>query len=193
MNVIFDAETKNRFTMQVDGYGTLYFKKGTYITQDKELIRKLINHPLYKRDEYKMVSNDDTVAQYLEGEEPDELTEEILDNISRQGIIELGEEVGTRQSQPTLIKIELVGEPITNKIKEILDFYRMDKKKKEVKEEIQSDSKVETITNNISTDMKAKEAISFIEETPTEDLEGFVPEDEDRVTVTRAYNEKMNE
>jgi len=42
----------------------------------------------------------------------------------------------------------------------------------------------------VSTDMLAKEAIAHIENTPLEELEGFVPEDEDRVTVQRALDDK---
>lgn len=42
----------------------------------------------------------------------------------------------------------------------------------------------------VSTDMLAKEAIDHIENTPLDELEGFVPEDEDRVTVQRALDDK---
>jgi len=38
--------------------------------------------------------------------------------------------------------------------------------------------------------MLAKEAIEHIENTPLDELEGFVPEDEDRVTVQRALDDK---
>lgn len=197
MDVIFDAGVKNRYTMQVDGYGTIYFNKGTKVTQDKKLIKKLINHPNYKRNDYQLVSNEEVVAQYLAGDTPDELTEEILDNVSRQGILELGEELQSRQSQPALIKIELVGEPITNKVRQIIDYYKMDKNKEDVQQEIEheepvEEETVETMTNEVSTDMKAKEAVSYIESTSADQLEGFVTDEEDRVTVTRAFNEKMD-
>lgn len=43
----------------------------------------------------------------------------------------------------------------------------------------------------VSTDMTAKEAISHINDTPLEELKGFVPEDEDRVTVQRAWDDKQ--
>lgn len=41
-----------------------------------------------------------------------------------------------------------------------------------------------------STDMTAKEAKSYIKDTPIGKLDDFVPEDEDRVTVNRAWKEK---
>ncbi|MFH5883208.1 50S ribosomal protein L21 [Halalkalibaculum sp. DA3122] len=43
----------------------------------------------------------------------------------------------------------------------------------------------------VSTDMTAKEAISHIRNTPLEELEGFVPETEDRVTVLDAWESKQ--
>lgn len=43
----------------------------------------------------------------------------------------------------------------------------------------------------VSTDMNAKEAISHIRNTDLEDLKGFVPEDEDRVTVLDAWESKQ--
>ena len=39
--------------------------------------------------------------------------------------------------------------------------------------------------------MLAKEAIAHIRNTPVEELEGFVPEEEDRVTVLRAWESKL--
>lgn len=44
-----------------------------------------------------------------------------------------------------------------------------------------------------STDMLAKEAIEHIKNTPINQLKNFVPEDEDRVTVLRAWQEKQEE
>ncbi len=48
-------------------------------------------------------------------------------------------------------------------------------------------------TSTQSTDMLAQEAIEHINNTPLKDLFGFVPEDEDRVTVLRAWEEKKEE
>lgn len=45
----------------------------------------------------------------------------------------------------------------------------------------------------VSTDMNAKEAIDIIRNTPLDQLEGFVPDDEDRVTVQRAWESKQEE
>jgi small subunit ribosomal protein S16 len=41
--------------------------------------------------------------------------------------------------------------------------------------------------------MYAKDAVSHIKNTDLEDLEGFVPDDEDRVTVLDAWESKQEE
>ncbi|MDR8392145.1 50S ribosomal protein L21 [Aliifodinibius sp. S!AR15-10] len=57
----------------------------------------------------------------------------------------------------------------------------------------QKEAETETTeeTSQVSTDMTAKEAISHIRNTPLEELKGFVPEDEDRVTVLDAWDSKQ--
>jgi hypothetical protein len=45
--------------------------------------------------------------------------------------------------------------------------------------------------SKVSTDMTAKDAIKHINDTPLDQLKGFVPEDEDRVTVQRAWEAKQ--
>ncbi len=59
-------------------------------------------------------------------------------------------------------------------------------KKKEEKKETSSQAK------QISTDLSAKEAIKHIKNTPLNELKGFVPEDESRVTVQRAWESKSS-
>lgn len=66
--------------------------------------------------------------------------------------------------------------------------------KKAEKTEKKPKSKTETTeTAKVSTDMNAKEAISHIRNTSIDKLEGFVPEDEDRVTVLRAWDSKQED
>ncbi len=45
----------------------------------------------------------------------------------------------------------------------------------------------------LSTDLSAKDAIDHIKSTPLNELKGFVPDDEDRVTVQRAWEDKQEE
>jgi large subunit ribosomal protein L21 len=65
------------------------------------------------------------------------------------------------------------------------------KKKAEKKKEDKPAKKSEK--QQVSTDMTAKEAISHIKDTPIDQLKGFVPESEDRVTVQRAWESKQEE
>jgi len=65
-------------------------------------------------------------------------------------------------------------------------------KKEEVKEEPKEEKKADA-PSQVSTDMNATEAIDHIKDTPLNKLEGFVPEDEDRVTVQRAWESKQSE
>jgi len=58
-------------------------------------------------------------------------------------------------------------------------------------DEAESDGSQEGESAEISADMLAKDAIAHIEETPLEELEGFVTDEEDRVTVQRALEEKQ--
>ncbi len=48
-------------------------------------------------------------------------------------------------------------------------------------------------SDQVSTDMLAKDAIKHIEDTPLDELQDFVPDDESRVTVQRALEEKQEE
>lgn len=65
-------------------------------------------------------------------------------------------------------------------------------KKKKKKEETKSSSESKQ-QGKVSTDMLAKEAISHIRDNDLEDLKGFVPDDEDRVTVLDAWKSKQEE
>lgn len=74
-----------------------------------------------------------------------------------------------------------------------------EEKKAEAKEEEtetkadDSDDEKEEAPAQVSTDMNANEAIDHIKDTPLEELKGFVPEDEDRVTVQRAWESKQSD
>lgn len=65
----------------------------------------------------------------------------------------------------------------------------------EASEEDEDTEEKETDESEVQTssDMLAKEAISHIKNTPLDELEGFVTDDEDRVTVRRAWDDKHEE
>jgi len=65
------------------------------------------------------------------------------------------------------------------------------KKKKAKKAEKEETSAAPEKEQQVSTDMTAKDAIAHISDTPLDELKGFVTEDEDRVTVQRAWESKQ--
>lgn len=128
MDVIFQTKSteQNRYSIgNVPGYDRVYFKKGSFKTSDKKLIEILINHPLMRRGDYYLVTNPELVQSYLTGDEPEVLTKEILDGITKQGLLELKEVLGATEEQPVLIKIQLQGMPITSQVRDILNYYRI--------------------------------------------------------------------
>lgn len=64
--------------------------------------------------------------------------------------------------------------------------------KTEEKEEPEEEEEEEK-PGSVSTDMNATEAIDHIKNTPLEELKGFVPDDEERVTVQRAWDSKQED
>ncbi len=66
-------------------------------------------------------------------------------------------------------------------------------KGKEKKKETKKEETKAQETEKVSTDMLAKEAIDHIENTPLDELKGFVTKDEDRVTVQRAWESKQED
>ena len=67
------------------------------------------------------------------------------------------------------------------------------KKKASTKSEKKETKQEAKASDQVSTDMTAKEAIEHINNTPLKDLKGFVPKDEDRVTVQRAWDSKQED
>lgn len=127
MDVIFatKSDKQNRFTIGNTPWGRMYFKKGSFSTTDKEQVKFLLSHSLKKRGDFYLVSNEELVAKYLEGTEAEVLTEEILNKVTRQGILELKQLFAVNATEPTLIKLELVGQPLTEAVHKILSFYQV--------------------------------------------------------------------
>ena len=67
------------------------------------------------------------------------------------------------------------------------------KTEKKAEKKAKPEPKEKAEQQQLSTDMLAKEAIEHIKNTPLDQLEGFVPDDEDRVTVRRAWESKQEE
>lgn len=122
---------------------------------------------------------------------------ELLDNVKADKVIVFkkkrrkGYEVKNGHRQP-MSQIEIgsiSASGSTKKSKKKAEAKASDAPKKKVEKE----AKKASAPDKVSTDMNAKEAIEYINNTPLEELQGFVPKDEDRVTVQRAWDSKQEE
>lgn len=127
---------------------------------------------------------------------------ELLDNVKADKVIVFkkkrrkGYQVknGHRQpmSQIEISSISVSGGSKSKKKKKKTETKTSEKPKADKKEEKKKAAKSKE-PSKLSTDMLAKEAIEHIENTPLKDLKGFIPDDEDRVTVQRAWESKQEE
>lgn len=196
MTVIFEAKAENRYSIHnlkgtddegnIINFGQQVFKKGVKMTSDKDLIRALLQHEGYSRGDFELITNKDVVADYLEGVEPDKITKEILDNISIEGVRKLGKLLSARNEQPALIKIEIVGSPITSRVQELLNFYETKYNKPQ-----EPQSEIEQFESKHSKDMTVREALQYIKDTPNDQLNNYISEGEDRKTILEAYKKEV--
>lgn len=133
------------------------------------------------------------------------ITAELLDNVKADKVIVFkkkrrkGYQKKTGHRQP-MSRIE-IKEISASGAKKSAEKAEKKEQKKARKSEPTAEKKAETKEEagggeqqlGLSTDMNAKEAIKIIRNTPLDQLEGFVPEDEDRVTVQRAWDSKQEE
>jgi ribosomal protein S16 len=108
-------------------------------------------------------------AETTQGQEPSEAQQETLD---------AEEEEKEESTAPE----EIAEEPET-----------AEEPEKEATASEETEEETAEKTPQLSTDMLAKEAINHIEEASLDELRGFVPDDEDRVTVKRAWEDKQDE
>ena len=106
-------------------------------------------------------------------------------------------------AEPEEPKAKEAAEAVEENVAEATEEPEVEDAKEEVAEETEEETKdeepaeeekkeaKESSSDQVSTDMTAKEAIDHINDTDLEDLKGFVPEDEDRVTVQRAWESKQ--
>lgn len=129
---------------------------------------------------------------------------ELLDNVKADKVIVFkkkrrkGYQVknGHRQpmSQIEISSISTTGGSKKKKTKKAEAKAETSKKSKKKEEKKKAKAKTEDKKpEKVSTDMLAKEAIEHIENTPLDQLKGFVTDDEDRVTVQRAWESKQEE
>lgn len=98
------------------------FKNGIFSTTDKKLVKSILSSEIYRRNEIIMVTDEDLVDRYLNGEEAEYLTNEILDSLPDEVIFELADVCRTKNRRKlNIIKSELYKHPVTNEVREVLD------------------------------------------------------------------------
>ena len=154
-------------------------------------------------------------------ERDDTMTKEYLRDIPFEAwreIMDVRPDIDVAFPLVGIAKATLEGQPLTSEIEDIVKKYKEDipeqeaqqkevekeetkkqvkiqlgkeKKKQEQREEQQAVEEVAESEEKNSADFTVRKAIPFIEAAPEEELEGFLAEDEDRVTVLRAWNDRF--
>lgn len=118
---------------------TFVFQRGIYRTSSKEEVRKLLASPEYQSDYFELHTPKELVDSYLKGEEPDKLTEPVLNKLTAEGLNELSKYFGFKEdaSNPAIIKAMCQGKNVDNKVKTILDRYEAESEDEQVEDLLQ--------------------------------------------------------
>lgn len=136
MNVEFNARPKRTCVIK-HGARTTVIKKGKYRTQDKDEIEYLMGSPEYRQNIISLKTEPELVEKYLSGEEPDKLTDEVLLNLTDEGLVKLANYMQLRDhgNYPTMIRVMAKGAYVDNKISNILKEHSREKPATDIKAE----------------------------------------------------------
>lgn len=108
---------------------TIRFKRntGTYGTSDREEISVLLRSDGFGED-YELLTDMETVSEWLNGDEPDKITREYLQDVSPEGMINLASvfALGSHQNKPYIIREMLIGKPVTQAVHTIKRKYKLE-------------------------------------------------------------------
>ena len=107
------------------------FNKGLFKTTDKEKITDILSSEIYRRGEIALVSDYGLVDRYLDGDDPEYFTPEILSEVSDEGLRKLGDLYLTKDRVRTsIIKAEIKGREVTDQAFDILKTHKKTTKSK---------------------------------------------------------------
>lgn len=122
------------------------FRNGIYKTTDKQEIVNLLGSEVYRRGEIRLADNIDLVSKYLEGEDPEYLSMDVLSQLALDALIELATLYGTKDRQRApIIRAELNGKPVTNDAMEVLERYKVKATQGETKRKVSEDDMLEEV------------------------------------------------
>jgi len=128
MTVLFEHRSRvnNRMVMRLKSGQDVVFIDGVFQTTDKDIVKNLVAHPFYKRGKFSMKTDEKIVGEWLENDkEPSYMTKEMIAGISNEAIMELGEVLELRNAgNLPLLKAELVGQPVSDTVTEIIEQYK---------------------------------------------------------------------
>lgn len=137
MDVYFRSAATNTFSTNLKNGNQIIFKKGIFSTTDKDVVRELLRTDALKRRLVKLESDEKSVARWLESsEEPSYITPQYLDGLSNECLMVLANKLNTVSRIPTIVREELVGEPLTDEITEIVNTYRSEAESTQEVEEV---------------------------------------------------------
>lgn len=113
------------------------FHRGTMTTADKDDIKKLLHSQEFERGDIENVTPMEHIQEYLQGKEPDKLTEEILDGINPDGLRRLATHLSLNDKHggyPEVIKVMAKGKYIDDKVQQIINEYKSEDAVEKVRE-----------------------------------------------------------
>lgn len=119
------SKAARTFVMHRDS-GEVKFDRGRFTTANKEVIKKLLNSHEMERGDITNVTPIENINDYLEGDDPDKLTEEVLRNVNPDGLRRIAThlKVGGHGGYPEVIIHKVKGKYIDNHIAEILEEFK---------------------------------------------------------------------
>ncbi|MCP9291233.1 30S ribosomal protein S16 [Gracilimonas sediminicola] len=134
--------------------------------------------------------SDDSAEETTEAAEEETTEAEAEAEAEEEAADEAEEETEAKEEAPAEDEAETEEDSAEAAEEETEEAAEEETKDEEPAEEEKEEAE-ESSSDKVSTDMNAKEAIDHINNTDLDDLKGFVPEDEDRVTVQRAWESKQ--
>lgn len=138
MTVTFSSpkRTQNRIGPFVMPSGKqIIFNNGRYSTTDKEEIEFLLAHSFYFRGRYIMAEDEDLVSEYLDNDaEPAYITKEYLKDVPNEIIVQLGKMFNAKNQNPSLIRREILNNPITTEVSDLVGYTSVEEAEEPVEE-----------------------------------------------------------
>lgn len=215
MKVAFVSEQTGNTVIQCPEIGpkhTIRFVRGRFATTNKTEIKKLLSDDYARRNTSLAPGQDmEAISDYLEQENrPDVFTKEYLNEIPFdlwKTILEDTNVVDVKFPLVGVAKAALEGRPIDPQVEEIVENYKATtngvqevEEDKSVKQSTEKKVKVklpkkevskEPEENWTSSDMTVNEAKTFLAGKEYEEVEGFMAEDESRVSLIDYWNERF--